>query len=318
MLAAGRRDHGHERARGAADGAPARDAPERLRQRAVLPQEARGGGHRSRRRGLPRRRRRPAVHDQGRPARPLPLRHVRAAARTDRARARQLRHDGQPHDRRLHARRHRDVGSPHRPHSGRRRRSARRPAAERLRLRALHRRPRPALRRRAPGLYGGAHLGGQHRASAQDHARFRRHRPQLHAVLRHVPGRRRPRPGAAPRRPARPRGLPRRRAVDQRASPPDRGRPGSRRARHLRALGDGRPGGRLRVSVQSRHARQRGPLPRGDRGSREPAAAAVRRSRRARVHHAHARGAAARPLPHPRPLQPDLRIPAPAGGRRRG
>ena len=139
-----------------------------------------------------------------------------------------------------------------------------------------------------PRLHGRADLRRQHRAPAQDHARLRRHRAELHAVVRHVPGRRRPRPRPAPRRPAGARRLPRRRALDQRAAPADRGRPRHRRPRHLRALRDGRPRRRLRVPVQGRHARQRGPLPGRDRRPRDAAAAARGRGRRARVHHAHA------------------------------
>ena len=66
----------------------------------------------------------------------------------------------------------------------------------------------------------------------------------------------------------------------------DRGRPRHRRPRHLRALRDGRPGRRLRVPLQGRHARQRGPLPGRDRRPRDAAAAARGRGRRARLHDA--------------------------------
>ena len=51
-------------------------------------------------------------------------------------------------------------------------------------------------------------------------------------------------------------------------------RPRHRRARHLRPLRDGRPGRLVRVSLQERHARQRGPLPGRDRRPRDAAAAA--------------------------------------------
>ena len=49
---------------------------------------------------------------------------------------------------------------------------------------------------------------------------------------------------------------------------------GDRRARHLRPLRDGRPRRRLRVPVQGRHARQRGPLPGRDHRPGDAAAAA--------------------------------------------
>ena len=200
-----------------------------------------------------------------------------------------LGHHRQPDHRGLHARRHRHVGRPHRPHPGGGRRQARRPAAERLRLRPVHRRARPALRRRAPGLHRRAHLRRQHRAAAQDHARLRRHGPELHA---------RPTPctWATPRAIAAcaPRTCP----CGSASTAPSPGptscacrsrRPGHRRPGHLRPLRDGRPRRRLRVPVQGRHARQRGPLPGRDRGPGDAAAAARRPGRRAGVHHALAR-----------------------------
>ena len=50
------------------------------------------------------------VHGQGRPARELPVRHVRGAARAGGARARVQRYDGQADRRRLHPRGHRHLG----------------------------------------------------------------------------------------------------------------------------------------------------------------------------------------------------------------
>ena len=98
---------------------------------------------------LPRRHRRPAVHDQDRPPRPLPVRDVRRAAGRARARPRLVGHDRQP-DVVGYARDDVDaLGRSHRAHAGRRRPGPGRHAAERLRLRPVHRRPGPALRRRA-------------------------------------------------------------------------------------------------------------------------------------------------------------------------
>ena len=79
------------------------------------------------------------------------------------ARARLVGHDGPAHRGRLHGRRPRPLGRPDGALDGRRRRAARRPGAQRLRLRPVHRRAGRALRRRAPGLPGGADLRRRHR-----------------------------------------------------------------------------------------------------------------------------------------------------------
>ena len=98
------------RAAGAAARAAAVVAAARLRQRAALP----GGVRRGRR--APGRlpgAGRPGpvpVHHQGGPARQLPVRHVRGAARAGVAGARVVRHDGPADRRRLHRRGHRDLG----------------------------------------------------------------------------------------------------------------------------------------------------------------------------------------------------------------
>ena len=184
--------------------------------------------------------------------------------------ARLVGHHGQPDHRGLHVRRRRAVGRPHRAHAGGGRHRARRHVAERLRLRPVHRRPGPALWLRAPRRHRAAHLRRQHRPPAQAHARLRRDGPVVHAVVRPLPGRSGPRPRLAPRRPAHQGRLSRRRAVEQRDAPPDRGRAGHRRARHLRPLRDGRAGRGLRVPLQDGHARERRPLPGRDRRSPRP------------------------------------------------
>ncbi len=200
------------------------------------------------------------------------------------------------------------LGRPHRPHAGRRRHAARRHAAERLRLRPVHRRPRPALRLRAPRRHGPADLRRQHRAPAQAHARLRRH-------------------GAVRARRRTPSTWPKRRATaacGPTTCPSAVGFHGAepwtnemRRqiedglgidALDIYGLSEmGGPGRGLRVPLQGGHARQRGPLPGRDRRPETLRAAARGRGRRARRHHPEPGGPAAHPLPHPRPLQPHLR-----------
>ena len=185
------------------------------RQRALLPQEARRSRPRARRRDLPRRRRDLPFTTKIDLRDHYPFGMFARAPRRARARARLVGHDRQPHDGGLH----RAPTSPLWADLIARTLAAgglqtRRHAAERLRLRPVHRRPRPALRRERLGCHHPAHLGRQHRPAAQDHARLRRDGPVLHAVLCALPGRRRARPRPAARRPADPRRLPRRRALD--------------------------------------------------------------------------------------------------------
>ena len=128
----------------------------RLRERAALPGRLRRGGRAARR---PARAGRPGalpLHRQGGPARQLPVRDVRGAARAGRAGARVERHDGQADRGGLHPRRHRHVGRGDGPLDRGGRRAAGRPAARRLRLRPVHRRAGRALRRRAARLHGRA------------------------------------------------------------------------------------------------------------------------------------------------------------------
>ena len=93
----------------------------------------------------------------------------------------------------------------------------------------------------------------------------------------------------------------RRRAVDRGHGRRDRARAGPDGREHVRALGDdrarrGRPVPRGAGGI----ARQRGPLPRRGRRSRDRRAAARRRRGRARLQHADQGGAAAAALPHRR------------------
>ena len=158
----GRAD-GRRRAAGAAAGAAAVDAAARLRQRAALPGRVRRRGRAPRR--LPRAGRPGEVpdHQQGRSARQLPVRHVRRPAGAGAPRARLQRHDRPADRRRLHRARHRHLGHRDGPLDPRGRRPGGGQAAQRLRLRAVHRRARRALRRGEARLHG--------------HPRLRRHDP---------------------------------------------------------------------------------------------------------------------------------------------
>ena len=189
----------------------------------------------------------------------------------------------------------------------RRRHAARRHAAERLRLRPVHRRSRPALRLRAAGRHHPADLRRQHRPPAQAHARLRRHGPLVHAVVCPLPRRSGARPRPAARRPADQGRLPRRRALEQRDAP--RRSKTASASRRSTSTASPRWAARrgLRVPLQGRHARERRPLPGRDRRPGNPRAGARGHGRRARHHDAQPGGAAAHPLPHPRPLQPRVR-----------
>ena len=250
----------------------------------------------------------PAVHHQGRPARPLPVRHVRRAPRAHRARARLVGHDRQSDHRGLHGRRHRPVGRPHRPHAGRRRHAARRHAAERLRLRPVHRRPRPALRLRASRRHHPADLAAatptaSSSSCATSASRRCRARPRMPSIWPKRPA------TAACGRPTCPSGS----AFTAPSPGPTRCAARSKTGLGVDALDIyglsemGGPGvafecrckGGMHVNedhylveiVDPEYARA------GARGH----------GRRARLHHPEPGGPAADPLPHARPLQPRRR-----------
>ena len=153
-----------------------------------------------------------------------------------------------------------------------------------------------------------AHLRRQHRAAAQDHARLRRHGPELHAVVRACTWpTRRATAGCGPRTcrcasaSTAPSRGPTRCACRSRqgsASTPSTSTASPRWAARASAF---------ECLLQGRHARQRGPLPGRDHRPRDAAAAARGRGRRARLHDPLAAGPAAHPLPHARPVQPHLR-----------
>ena len=89
-----------------------------------------------------------SVHGQGRSPPQLSLRPVCGAPCAGHPHPCLERHHRHPHCGRLHEGRPRHVGRARCPLPARRRRAPRRHGARRLRLRALHRRPRPPCRRR--------------------------------------------------------------------------------------------------------------------------------------------------------------------------
>ena len=178
------RNHVARETRRAAVQAPAPDGEERLRQRAAAPQAHAQDRLRARRPQVARRPVAAAFHREGRPARPLSFRHVRAAAGEARAAARLQRHHRQADRGRLHPEGPRYLGGPDGALHGLRRRAARRRGAQRLRLRPVHRRPGRALRRRAPRRHRGAHVRRLDRAPDRADQGFRRARAVRHALLR--------------------------------------------------------------------------------------------------------------------------------------
>src|SRR5436309_3244528 len=154
---------GRRAARAAARAAPP-DAAARLRQRAALPRGVRRGGRAPRRLQRPGRPGQVPADQQGRPAGELPVRHVRGAPRAGGPGARQLGYHGPGHRGRLHQGRHRGVGHGDGPLDQGGRRPSRPRPAQRLRLRAVHRRPRGALRGREARLHRGPGLRRDDRA----------------------------------------------------------------------------------------------------------------------------------------------------------
>ncbi len=86
--------------------------------------------------------------------------------------------------RRVHESRSRDLGRARLPARRGRRRPRRRRRPDRLRVRHVHRRLRPALRAAARRRGGAAHQCRQHRAPAPVHEGLRHDRAHRHAVLR--------------------------------------------------------------------------------------------------------------------------------------
>ena len=219
------RDRLARRDRGPAARPPEAHAAARLRQRAPLPEGVRRRRRASRRPRHARRPRQVPLHHQGGPARQLSVRAVRRAARADRARARLLRHHRQADRGRLHQGRHRDLGRGGGALDPRRRRAPRHEAAQRLRLRPVHRRPRPALRRRAARAHHHPDLRRHDRAAGAADRRLRARHHHGDALLHAGDPRRVPPPGPRPAHDlAEGRHL-RRRALDRRHAAPRSSRP---------------------------------------------------------------------------------------------
>ncbi|CAM5718275.1 hypothetical protein SCANM63S_08078 [Streptomyces canarius] len=267
LLDAGER-LGPRGAAGAATGAAARVAAARVRERAVLPRVLRQGRRPPGGLPHPRRPRALPLHDQGGPEGELPVRHVRRAPGEDPPTARLQRHHGTPHGRRLYGQRHFHVGR----HGGAVDQGGRRPAGRcrpcGVRLWAVHRWSRCALRRRAPGLYGRPRVrrhDGTAGAADPGPGAVRHHGdPVLHA---HPAGRVRT-AGRGPAHHLAAGGRLRCRALDRADAAGDRGAVRDRRRRHLRAVRGDRP--RRRPGVRGDQGRPPcvgGPLLPGSRGS---------------------------------------------------
>ena len=204
---------------------------------------------------------------QDRPARPLPVRLVRAAAREPRATARVIGNDGQTDRRRLH-RADLDTWADLMARSlACARRAAGRSGPQRVRLRAVHRRPGRALRCGAARRHRRADVGRIDRAAdcadrgLSARACCARRRPMRWRLPRWPNSR-----ASTCAKSALEVGLfgaePWSDAMRQR----DRGAAGPQGDRHLRAVGDHGTRGRLRMRVSGRPARLGGPFPvRGDR-----------------------------------------------------
>jgi len=255
------RGHGPRPAGPAPAGAAPVHADPRGAQRALLPQDLRGPGHRPRRLPLPVRPGPPALHHQGRAPRGLPLRLLRRAPARGGAPARLLGHHGQGHGGGLHRRGPEEMGRAHGARPGHGRRHPRGRGADRLQLRALHRRLRLPPGRRDPGRGRGAGLQRKHPPPGGHHAGLQDQRARVHPQLRPLPGPDHGRPGRQRQR-AEPalRAL-RGRELVRGGPDPDRGAPQAHGHGQLRPLRGHGPGRGRRMPGAPGHAHQRGPLP---------------------------------------------------------
>ena len=269
--------------------------------RPLLQEEIRRTQVQLRRRALARRPAPAAVHNQAGPARQLPLRPVRRAPARRGAGAFLVRHLGPGHRGRLHPQRHQDLVQPGGPGDHRRRRHQKRRHPDRLRLRPVHRRLRPALRRRVGRYLGHPDLLGQHQAADPDHAGLQDHRPGLHPVLRPGHGRHHDGDGHQPQRPVAALRPVRRRALVRGHAPGDQRETRHHRHRQLRPVRGHGPRRVRRVPGVQRPAHQRGPLPARDPRPQHPGAGARGRGGRTGDHHPDQGGLPHDPLPHPRP-----------------
>jgi len=154
-----------------------------IRQRAALPRGLRRGRRPPGRLQGPGRPGQVPADQQVRPARELPVRHVRGAAGAGRAGARLVRHHRPRHRGRVHPPRPGRVGQRDGPLHPRRRRASRAHPAQRLRLRAVHRGARRALRRGETRLHGRPGLRRDDRAAGHPDPRLPPRHHHGHAVL---------------------------------------------------------------------------------------------------------------------------------------
>ena len=240
-----------------------------------------------------------ALCHQGRPAGGLSLRPGGQAPEGLRAHPVHLRHHRQAGGGLLHPARHRPVGGLLRPgHCGRRRHQRGRVPGV-LRLRPVHRRPRPQRRQPQGGLPHHPHLLGQHRAADHVHPGPERHHPVLHPLLRRLHRRDHEGDGPDPRPDPPEGGHLRGRGLERGDAPGHPEHPGHQGLRHLRPDGAVRPRRGLRVLRPDGHAHQRGPLHRRDHRPRHRRGAARGQQGRAGVHLHHQGGLPPAALPHP-------------------
>ncbi len=291
--------HGPEGA-GAAPARASRIDPEPgLPQRPLLPEEVRQCRVQSRRGPLPRRPGPAALHGQGRPAGELPLRPLRRSAPGGGARPCLVRHDRHVHRGGLHEERHQELVEPRRPHPDRWRHHGGRRDPDRLQLRPLHRRLRPALRRRARRRLGHPHVEREHPAPDQDHAGLQDHGAGQHAELCHPDRGHDEGDGHQSQHPLAQVGPLRRRAMVRGHAQGDPGQAQDRGHGQLRPLGDHGTRHLGRVPGAERPPYRRGPFPGRGHRSQDAAAPAGRRGRRARHHDAHQGGLPHDPVPDP-------------------
>ena len=214
----------------------------------------------------------------------------------------------------LHQGRPRDLGRARVPARGGRRGARERRRPDRVRLRHVHRRLRPALRAAARRRHRDPRQRRQHRPPAPVHARLRHDRARRHAVLRALPRRGGRRSAVCRWTSSRLRlGLFGAEACSEEMRAQIESRLPIRRHRQLRAHRDHRPGRRRRVRVPRRHARRRGPLHRRVPRPGDRRAGGRRRGRRARLH-ARSRASARRCCATAPATSPRSRTsPAPAG-----
>ncbi|MNT02709.1 hypothetical protein D3C72_1372150 [compost metagenome] len=207
-----------------------------LRQRAALPQGLPCGRGASGRFEVAGRPVEVPVPDQAGPARQLPVRHVRGAARAGGARACVERHHGQADRGRLYREGYRYLGQRGGALDPRRRRPRRRPGPCQLWLRPVHGRPGCPLWRREGRLHGDPHVRRTDRETGAADPRVRAQHHHGDAVIHAEPDRGDGAPGHGSVGKLAQGGHLRRRAVDGCDARRNRGTCRHRRGGHLRPV----------------------------------------------------------------------------------